>query len=41
MLKKIMISAAAAAMLLSCSPKYVKPSSTASAQSDADKVEFA
>ena len=41
MLKRFMISAAAAAMLLSCSPKYVKPSSTASAQSDSDKIEFA
>ena len=35
-----MFTAAAAAMLLSCSPKYVKPSS-ASSQSDGDKVEFA
>lgn len=35
-----MFAAAAAAMLLSCSPKYVKPS-VASGQSDADKIEFA
>ena len=40
MIKRIMITMAAAAMLLSCSPRYVKPS-TATAGSDMDKIEFA
>lgn len=40
MIKRIMITMAAAAMLLSCSPKYVKPTA-ATTGSDMDKIEFA
>jgi serpin B len=41
MIKKLMISAAALTMVFSCSPRYVKPSATSSAQSESDKLEFA
>ena len=40
MFNRLMITAAALAMALSCSPRYVKPSA-ASAVSDTDKAEFA
>lgn len=41
MFRKLIISATAVAVLFSCSPKYVKPSTDSTPQSDADRLEFA